>query len=207
MPIWLICLLAVIAAVMLTVLFFPVKVSACYAYSYLQKKNIYVISVFGKDVINTSEKKKRDRKVLKGKKNDKSDKSELFGETSFEGVKRIVQNERIKNHFYSAFRNLKKIADVRYAECSLDFGLDDAALTGVASGIIYGAVYDVFAKLYYFFKIKKDDMNIRVVPHFDGKCMEIYLEIKVCVRLVFAVFAVMDFWKIYKDVKKEMSKV
>ena len=50
-------------------------------------------------------------------------------------------------------------------------------------------------------------MNIRVVPHFDGKCMEIYLEINICVRLIFAVFAVMDFWKIYRDVKKEMSKV
>lgn len=56
---------------------------------------------------------------------------------------------------------------------TIDYGFDDAALTGVSYGIINALSYNLYQLIHKFFKIK--DFNININPNFENKI--IYLNI------------------------------
>ncbi len=188
------------AAIMI-ILFFPVAISFEYAFSATQKKSIFVIRVFGKDVYNSENKKDKE------KKDKKEDEKKLDIDFSFEKMRGIVKNENVKRCFLRACKSLRRISDLKKLELSFDFGFSDAAATGIAGGAAYSIVYGVVARIYYFFKIKKENMDIRVVPHFDNQCLELYTKFEFKVRLAYVSLAILDILRMYKIVKGEMSKV
>lgn len=199
------CVFIVVALLVLLILFFPVRLSLEYAFSAIEGKSVFKVSVFEKSVYRSGDKEKP--KKEKEDKKSEGDKPKSNIDFSFSSFKRASENEKLKKSFIKTCKSLKRIADLKYAHISFDFGLSDAAATGIAAGVAYSVIYGIFAKLYYYFKIKKKNMQISVVPHFNNECMEVYLRLKFSVRIMFVALAVFDMLRLYKIAKKEMSKV
>lgn len=196
--VWLICILALISII----LFFPVNITASYVYSAEQKQNIFKVDVFGFNVYKSG--KKKTKKSPSEKKEEKKQKK-----FSFEDYKNILEKwkndseGKIKKSVKGIFKNLKRFADLKKACCNFEFGTGDAALTGIAAGVAYGAIYNIFAKIYYYFNIKKKNLNIDVSPDFTKEKMELYIEFVFAARLIFLGFIVINLIKAYSRLKTQ----
>lgn len=74
----------------------------------------------------------------------------------------------------------------------MTFGLDDAAHTGIATGAVWGSVYNIFGFLDRLFTIKSH--NFSITPVFDSEAFEMSFESKIrfsisnLIAIGFAVF-------------------
>jgi len=103
---------------------------------------------------------------------------------------------------------LKKHCKISKYVIHLDVGMDDAALTGMVSGAAYTVVYDISALVYEILNIKKEDMDIRVTPHFQEECTCLYFDGIITIRIVHiikALFMISDIYKKGKQIKINKS--
>ena len=153
------------AAALAIICMIPVCLKIEYAFSLSrgrQKVNIYInkIKVPTKEKTSTPEKKNNDKKPPKPKKKKTGfslKKIGLISENISELTEYLCKKTKIKSIVFHA-----------------DFGLDDAAATGVAAGVVYGCVYTAAGVIYSKTDIKKEKIDICINPHFDAKCAEIY---------------------------------
>lgn len=195
--------LILVAAVILIMLLFPVNVNAKYVYSSEKKQNIFEVRVFGITVFKSGAGKK-----TKKEKNDKPEEEKKFSFEDFKSIADKWENDAdgdIKKRVGAIFKSLKRLADLRKAVCNFEFGFGDAAVTGIGAGIAYGLVYNIFAKLYYYFDIKKKNINVNVTPDFTKEKLCLYLEFGFNVRLIFAILTVIDVIRVYFKLRPEKN--
>lgn len=77
------------------------------------------------------------------KEKEKKEAGKAEGKDSFiDKAKRVKNNINIlKNTFSASKGHIKKSITVKYVNFSMDFGLGDAALTGISTGVLWGVIY------------------------------------------------------------------
>lgn len=95
----------------------------------------------------------------------------------------------------------KKYAIIKNIEVKYRFGLGDAAVTGIFSGVVYGVVNGFAAFLRNYFKIK--NQKLEVLPDFDNKVQEFEAIIEIKIRVIFFVPVLLKILKLFRK-KKEV---
>ncbi len=195
--IWLICVLALFVILLLI----PIRVSAEYVYSLEKKQNIFKVKIFGISVYESGKVKDNKNENSGSEPSEKS----KFSFEEFKGIfkKWDTDEENIKKHIGNALKSLRRVAALKKAYFKTEFGLGDAALTGIFSGVAYGVVYNIFAVIYYYFNIKKKNLDIHVCPDFTKEKAEVSAKLIFGARLFFAGIAVFDIIKAYNKLKKK----
>jgi len=166
----------------------PVKVDV----SYLLYKNENAFKIragvlFPFITVFDSSKKKKVKESSAEKEGNKRPKREI----NFEFIKEIM------SHCAKLFAYFKKHLVIEKFKLHFHIGADEAALTGIATGAAWGALYDIAAVFDRNFKLK--EKNIHVCPKFDGAIFETDINVRISIRfynlLVFA-------GKTYKSLKE-----
>lgn len=132
----------------------------------------------------------------KKQKKEKNKKSDVSGgkekkKMSFEVVKNIISEV---SDLFDYFRKHLKITRFKL---HFHIGADDAAMTGIASGAAWGAVYDLAAIMKNKFTLK--DKNLHVCPNFTEKIFECDINVRLSVKIFYVlIFAL----KTHKAIKK-----
>ena len=108
------------------------------------------------------------------------DKNVVF-ENKYKKMKRIINLIRSvlddkNDDLIYIFRYAKRTVSVEKFDVSLDYGFDDAALTGITGGIIWTVISGVCGLVGRFIDIKKFT-NIAVKPHYTEKIIDFKLEL------------------------------
>lgn len=178
-------ILGIIIILALFVVFFPVRI-VC---EYKGKTKIKVF-VFGVKIYD-SENKRQEKEEKPVPKNDRDEKDSDLIETlkiNFEILKLIVEKT-------------KKYAIIKNIEVKYRFGLSDAAITGVYSGVVYSVVNGFAAFLRNYFRIK--NQRLEVIPDFDNTVQEFEAKIELVVRVVFFIPTIRKIIKLIHE-KKEV---
>lgn len=132
---------------------------------------------------------------------------------SIEQIKKYIENVRF---VYSVYGKVyKKVNSYlrRKIVChelifKLDFGLGDAAVTGVTTGAVWGTAYNLLSVLHHHMIIKKTD--IRITPDFNDQKMEIrfygIFTVKIVNIIIVLVIAMLSFMKVLFEKKISLSK-
>ena len=125
--------------------------------------------------------KKIDIQLLGKEKNEKdtpkdTDKPTEKEKTSIlEKLSRICKMlEKSRLTYVMSRKTLKKRITFENIYLALTFGLDDAARTGIATGSVWGVVYNLFALLCRVSNVKNHKFNI--TPDFEKECYDIVFE-------------------------------
>ena len=130
-------------------------------------KSELTIKIFGKK-INLLKRNKKDKPSKKGKADDKEKQTEPLGKR----IKTLFENiERGRYTYLLSKRYVRKNITLESLDFSMTFGLDDAAHTGIATGALWGSVYNIYAFLDKLFIVKAHKFNI--TPVFDGEAFEL----------------------------------
>jgi len=65
-----------------------------------------------------------------------------------------------------AIRYINKFIKIKNINISIDYGFDDAAITGISNGIIWGIVSIATSFIYKYIDLRKY-LNIAITPHYD----------------------------------------
>lgn len=200
--------IALVLAVILIILLFPVKISAEYAYSNSADKHIFLVKLFSFTVFKSDSDEDKPSKEENEKKSE--DKKEEKKSVSSSDVKKFIhswqkEKAKAKKDIKKILKNIKRLANLKKAEFEMQFGFSDAAQTGIVSGILYGFVYGIFSALYRTFNINKKDMKINLKPEFNKPCFELYTAFEFKLRLIFALLAFFWIIKLYFLFKKEAN--
>lgn len=108
------------------------------------------------------------------------DKNVVF-ENKYKKMKRIINLIRSvlddkNDDLIYIFRYAKRTVSIEKLDVSLDYGFDDAALTGITGGIIWTVISGVCGLVGRFIDIKKFT-NIAVKPHYTEKIIDFKLEL------------------------------
>ena len=89
-------------------------------------------------------------------------------------IRRILDDKN--DDLIYIFKYAKKTVSIEKLDVSLDYGFDDAALTGITGGIIWTVISGVCGLVGRFIDIKKFT-NIAVKPHYTEKIIDFKLEL------------------------------
>lgn len=136
------------------------------------------------------------------KEKEKKEAGKAEGKDSFiDRAKRVKNNINIlKNTFSASKGHIKKSITVKYVNFSMDFGLGDAALTGISTGVLWGVIYSAFALVCKLFTVKEHKFSID--PIFNKNIMKINLGVVVYTRLVDILAAAIIIFRNYSKAKK-----
>ncbi|MBC8595807.1 DUF2953 domain-containing protein [Qingrenia yutianensis] len=136
------------------------------------------------------------------KEKEKKEAGKAEGKDSFiDKAKRVKNNINIlKNTFSASKGHIKKSITVKYVNFSMDFGLGDAALTGISTGVLWGVIYSAFALVCKLFTVKEHKFSID--PIFNKNIMKINLGGVVYTRLVDILAAAIIIFRNYSKAKK-----
>ncbi|MBQ2896847.1 MAG: DUF2953 domain-containing protein [Clostridia bacterium] len=166
-------ILGIIILAVLFVVFFPLRVVFEYTDKAKFKVYAYGIKIYDSQKPRTEEQKKPLPQSEES--NSGNDLVERL-KKNFGFLKEILKLIVEKAKKYAIIKNI----EVRYR-----FGLSDAAVTGIYSGVVYGVVNGFAAFLRNYFRIK--NQKIDVIPDFDNKVQEFEAKIELIVRVVFFV--------------------
>ena len=136
------------------------------------------------------------------KEKEKKEAGKAEGKDSFiDKAKRVKNNINIlKNTFSASKGHIKKSITVKYVNFSMDFGLGDAALTGISTGVLWGVIYSAFALVCKLFTVKEHKFSID--PIFNKNIMKINLGGVDYTRLVEILAAAIIIFRNYSKAKK-----
>ncbi len=169
------CIAAILIVLLLIILFvrfkISVKVNNKTAKVYLGKIKIY-------DSSNAAERKSKNKTV---------DKDREF-EEKYANFKKIINFFRKipddkNDDIVYILKYAKKTFSVRRLDISLDYGFDDAALTGITGGIIWTVIPAISGFVGRYIDIKQIT-NIAIKPYYTEKILDFKLEFVFCVRIL-----------------------
>ena len=104
--------------------------------------------------------------------------------------------EFLKEILKQIVEKTKKYAIIKNIEAKYRFGLGDAAVTGIYSGVVYTVINGFAAYIRNYYKIK--NQKLEVIPDFDNKVQEFNAKIEVVIRAIFFVPTLLRLIKIFK---------
>lgn len=107
--------------------------------------------------------------------------------------------EFLKEILFQIIEKTKKYAIIKNIEAKYKFGLGDAALTGIYSGVAYAVINGFAAYIRNYYKIR--NQKLEVIPDFDNKVQEFETKIEVVIRAMFFIPVFVRLMKIFN--KKE----
>lgn len=104
-------------------------------------------------------------------------------DTVLEKITKLRVNiARGKYTYLLSKRYVRKKIHIDKFDLSVTFGLDDAAQTGIATGVLWGGIYGIFGFVDSLFTVKSHNFN--VTPVFDGECLDAKFNTVVKARVV-----------------------
>jgi hypothetical protein len=166
-----------------------------------QKAEVLVKYHFFKKKIAPPDTKKK-KKSKKAEKNKES----LEKQSSFDYYKNKTEEAlRVFNALKEDIADILKycrerLITVERLDFDFVFGLDDPMYTGMANGLIYGAVYNILAFIHNNSGIRKSSVNI--TPDFDRECHNIKFHCILRLKNVHIIVIIVKTVKMYYKVKK-----
>lgn len=200
-------IVAVLAAVILALLFIPLRLELVYEKNSEKNSASAVLKyMFFKFRIYPDEKNNKNKKSKKKKKQEKPEKEQF----SFERAKNRIEA------YISIFESVKSdAADIlRYGarhavvfekiSVNTEFGFENAMHTGIFTGILNGFVYSVLGLIHQNSTLK--DMNVKIQPVFGNTCFNSRLECIVRIKNVHIIVIAAKVLKLLNKIKKEGSR-
>lgn len=182
--------LGIILLLAAIVVLLPVKVVIEYSGKTRLKICVYDIKIFD------TAKKIPDDNPEENKAQDDGDTSDtdyiILLKENFEFLKEILKQIVEKTKKYAIIKNI---------EAKYKFGLGDAAVTGIYSGVVYGVINGFAAYIRNYFKIK--NQKLEVIPDFDNKVQEFEAKVEIVIRAIFFVPVILRILKIFKGKEEE----
>lgn len=124
------------------------------------------------------------------------------GKDSFvDKAKRFKNNIGIfKNTFSASKGHIKKSVIVKNINLNIDFGLGDAAATGIATGVLWGVIYSAFSLVCHLFTV--ENHRFAVDPQFNKKITKINADGIIYTRLVNLIITAVVILTNYSKAKK-----
>jgi hypothetical protein len=162
----------------------------------LQYKNgNFTVRVWRLTIYSFSVKRKKDKQYIKIPKinyNNILKKIKIF--------KQFYQDE--KQEIAHILKETEKRAELKKLGISITFGFSDAAVTGIANGIIWGAVSGIVSFINKYVNIK-DKTSIAVYPTYTKSCFDISVFIIFDTRLIKALYVARRAKKLYNRYSTE----
>ena len=108
--------------------------------------------------------------------------------------------EFLKEILKEIVEKTKKYAIIKNIEAKYKFGLGDAAVTGIYSGVVYAVVNGFAAYIRNYYKIK--NQKLEVIPDFDNVVQEFNAKIEVVIRAAFFLPTLLRLIKFSKEKRK-----
>lgn len=163
-------ILAVLAVVLAAVLF--VKMTLTVSISKAEGEELkkeFVLSVFGCKIDLSELADDSKNKPQKKEEKDKPDEEDKPETTFMEKLHKLRVNiERGRYTYLLSKKHIRKKIKIYNFDFDMTFGLDDAAHTGIATGAVWGSIYNVFGFVANFFTVKSH--KFMVTPVFDREC-------------------------------------
>ncbi len=151
----------------------PVRVVVEYSGKTKMKIFVYGIKIYDRE---------NKASVKSAKQNENQQGEEKKSDTDY--ITLLKENfEFLKEILFQIVEKTKKYAIIRNIEARYKFGLGDAAVTGIYSGIVYGVINGFAAYIRNFYKIR--NQKLEVIPDFDNKVQEFEAKIEVVIRAMF----------------------
>ena len=183
-------ILGIILLLSLVVVLLPVRVIVEYSGKTKLKIFVYGIKVF-----------ETNKKINKGRSQGEK-KGESEKQSDIDYITLLKENfEFLKEILRQVVEKTKKYAIIKNIEAKYKFGLGDAAVTGIYSGVAYGVVNGFAAYIRNYYKIK--NQKLEVIPDFDNNVQDFSAKIEVVIRAAFFVPVFLRLMKIFKG-KEEM---
>lgn len=164
------------------------------------KLRFYVIHpVLGINIkLNNKEEKKEE--ITKNE----PQKEEEIEKTSFiKKAKDVKKNfDIIKDTFSNSKQSIKKTINIKKLDLNIDFGLSDAALTGISTGVLWASVYSVFSVLTKIVTVHKH--NFKIDPIFNKTVFTVKCDGIIYARLVNIISAGFMLLKNYNKAKNKI---
>lgn len=124
------------------------------------------------------------------------------GKDSFvDKAKRFKNNIGIfKNTFSASKGHIKKSVIVKNINLNIDFGLGDAAATGISTGVLWGVIYSAFSLICHLFTV--ENHMFAVDPQFNKKITKINADGIIYTRLVNLIITAVVILTNYSKAKK-----
>ena len=199
-----------IALAVCIILILSVKIKVRFSLSHTGKGNDIKLRFF---VLNEklgysflgSEKKEDKQKSEKSKEDNK----EKSGENENEGFLKKLENIHAKvikyKYTYLSCREfVKKRFTVENLDLFVEFGLSDAAKTGIATGAVWAAVYNIFAFITRCAVVKKHNFNVNA--DYSNEKFDVKTDIIVSFRPISAAFILIYIFLKYNLISKKYEE-
>lgn len=196
-------ILFLIAAVLLVLLFAPLDAELFYHKNLYNQEEHFNLRYFGiKIPIPKGEKKKQ-----KEKKEEAEEQEKTADESVFARVKAFRSAYWLLREDLSAILHFlsKKAVRIREFSFSLDFGLEDPALTGILSGIVYGVYYNLLALIDQNLRLEKTET--RISPDFQTRCFDLRFRCILRIKPAHIIIVLLKCFKIYLKYRKKRKEV
>ena len=94
----------------------------------------------------------------------------------------------------------KKLIIINKIDLNIEYGLDDPMETGIANGLLYGAIYDILGFVHNYSKI--ESCNININPNFNKVCNRIEFRCILKLKNVHITVMTVKVLKLIKKIKK-----
>ncbi|OQB15915.1 MAG: hypothetical protein BWY15_00041 [Firmicutes bacterium ADurb.Bin193] len=131
-------------------------------------KNVFTVDV-GNFTVYSSAKGKKDDKYIKTPKLSFKELTDKYG-----ALKAFYRDEKCE--IVSILQEAQRRFDIKKLNFSVDFGFGDAAVTGIASGFLWGCVGGASAFLKKYWELDKK-LNIALCPQFTKTCFEMNINL------------------------------
>lgn len=178
-------ILSILLIISLFIFFLKLKVSI------VVENNITKVYLWKIKVFDSGKRKKPalPKNVDKDKEFEKKFK---FFKYIFNSFNRILDDK--KNDLIFIIKYVKKTVEFKSVDFSLDYGLGNAALTGLSGGIVWGLISNVSGFIGKFIDIKSFT-NVAVKPHYTEKVLDYRLKIIIYVSII-------NLLKTYRHIKR-----
>lgn len=171
------CVAAVLLILLLLVLFAKLK------FSVLLNNELVTVYLWNFKIYDPLDNKNDFKKDL----DKKANKDKKF-EKKYKKIKRTINflrkvlDDKNDDIIY-ILKYIKRTFKIKKLDVSLDYGMGDAAVTGVAGGIIWGLISNICGFINRYIEIKKI-LNIAITPHYTEQILDYKAEFVFYVRIL-----------------------
>ena len=191
------------AAVLLVMLFAPLDAELSYHKDLYQQEEQLTLRYLGIRIpLQKGGKKEKKEKKEKSEQEEKPDDESILARMrKFRSAYQMLREELL-----GLLRFLsKKAVRIRKFSFSLDFGLEDPALTGILSGIVYGVYYNLLALIDQ--NLRLDHAETKISPNFQTPCFDLRCVCILRIKPVHIMIMLLKCFKIYLKYKKNRKEV
>lgn len=206
-------ILVIVFGIFLIFIFKRMPIEIMYAFSAAHEQQKFNIKIYGIELWRQKNKKKdKDKKKdkTKDKKNDDK-KDNKQKKSSFSGFMNEINRvkevyEAGKNGLIKVLKYLGKKTKIKNFTIHLEAGFENAAHTGIAGGAAYATVYGAAGLVYNNTSIKKENLDIEVVPQFNRECVNLYTKTALGISIAQIIVVLVILLRTYMQIKKKINK-